>query len=203
MREPSGRFVLRVPPELHRRLRERASREACSLNALCVRLLDAALGATEGDRRQARAAAASDLPVPSALVLAVEEAWRESLVGLAAFGSTVRGEAAHGSDVDLLIVLERGSPIERGLYERWSVLVGKLRTPEADRVSPQFVALPASPEAAGGLWLEAAREARVLLDRQGRLTGFLTSLRDLMMSGAVARRTAHGQPYWVRRGNSS
>ena len=195
--------MLRLPPDLHRRLRERAFREGPSLNALCVRLLEAALGSTESRESHLTVGdVVSDLPVPAALLRAVEAAWRGSLVGIAAFGSSVRGEAARGSDVDLLIVLEPGSAIERALYDRLSAMMAELRLPDAGRLSPQFVALPASPGSAGGLWLEVAREGRVLLDHGGRLTRFLISLRDLVMSGAVVRRTAHGHPYWVRAGDA-
>jgi predicted nucleotidyltransferase len=144
---------------------------------------------------------APDLPFTPSLVRSLVENWRESLVGLAAFGSVVRGEAGPGSDVDLLIVLEPGSRIDRTLYHRWDTLLAGLRTPSGGRVEPQFVALPPSPDAAGSLWLEVAREGRVLFERQGRLTRLLIALRDRMMSEAVVRRTTHGHPYWVHERN--
>jgi hypothetical protein len=40
MRNPSGRFVLRVTPRLHARLRARARRERVSLNRLCEQILE-------------------------------------------------------------------------------------------------------------------------------------------------------------------
>ena len=194
----SGRFLLRVSPDLHRRLRERAASEGISLNSLCVKALEAAASPpAEGS-----AGVPCDLPLPAELARGVFETWRDSLIGIVAFGSVVRGEAAAGSDLDLLIVLERGSAVERSLYDRWSSMVAERRIERADRVSPQFVALPDSVETAGGLWLEVAREGRLVLDRDGRLVRFLASLRDFMMSGKVVRRTVHGQPYWLRARSS-
>jgi antitoxin HicB len=43
----SGRFVLRTPKSLHRRLAERAKSEGVSLNTLCITTLSAAVGAPE------------------------------------------------------------------------------------------------------------------------------------------------------------
>ncbi|MGH7643026.1 MAG: FitA-like ribbon-helix-helix domain-containing protein [Candidatus Dormibacteria bacterium] len=52
-------LLLRVPDEVHRRLRARATREGRSVNAVATEILDAAADADEGDRRarlRARAA---------------------------------------------------------------------------------------------------------------------------------------------------
>ena len=99
----SERFLLRrVSPGLHRRLRERAASEGISLNSLCVKALEAAASpAVEGS-----AGVPCDLPLPAELARGVFQTWRDSLVGIVAFGSVVRGDAAAGSDLDLLIVLD-------------------------------------------------------------------------------------------------
>jgi hypothetical protein len=157
-------------------------------------MIDAGLRAVDGPG----ADEPIDLPLPPGLIAAISSCWRNRLAGIVAFGSRVRGEATAGSDLDLLIVLEGGSPIGRALYDRWEEVCRALPPPGAGAVSPQFVALPQTPENAGGLWLEVAREGRILYDCEGRLVRFLSGLRDFMMSGAVARRTVHGQPYWVR-----
>jgi hypothetical protein len=197
MGKPSGRFVLRVPPELHRRLRSRASAEGISLNSLCVRLLETGLsGAPVATSHSTKA-------VDPGLLEAIGRKWYGQLVGIVLFGSAARGEAIETSDVDLLIVLESTTRIERSLYDRWDGVLRSRGRPGEDRVSPQFAALPPSPEEVGGLWLEVAREGIVLDDRDGRLAKFLISLRDFVASGAVSRRKVHGHPYWVReRGHS-
>jgi len=46
--EYSGRFVLRVPTGIHRRLAAQARRERVSLNTLCATALAASVGAAEG-----------------------------------------------------------------------------------------------------------------------------------------------------------
>lgn len=185
--------MLRVSPELHRRLRERARADGISLNSLCARLLDTGTSGESG--RSARVI----LGLPHTLVEQIGREWSGKLVGVALFGSAARGNATSASDIDLLVVLEPGTRIERSLYDRWEVVMragGVL----SRRVSPQFVALPATPSEAGGIWLEVAREGIVLDDRESRLARFLISLRDLIASGAVTRKTVHGHPYWVREG---
>ena len=114
--------------------------------------------------------------------------------------AAARGDATETSDVDLLIVLESAARIERPLYDQWDRVLRSRGRRSDDQVSPQFAALPPSPEAAGGLWLEVAREGIVLHDRDGRLAKFLISLRDFVASGAATRKTVHGHPYWVRGG---
>jgi hypothetical protein len=192
--EHSGRFVLRIAPELHGRLRDRAAAEGVSLNTLCARFLDAGLVA-------GREAPARTVPgLDPGLLEAVAREWSGELVGIALFGSAARGDATEASDIDLLIVLDIATRIERALYERWDRVLQARGRRSDDRVSPQFVAMPSSPEAAGGVWLEAAREGIVLDDRGGRLARFLIALRDLVATGAVSRKKVHGHPYWVREG---
>jgi hypothetical protein len=188
----SGRFVLRVSQDLHQRLHDRARSEGVSLNTLCVRLLDA--GLSVDDRRTAKAFADLD----PGLLGAIEREWSADLVGIALFGSAARGNATSMSDVDLLIVLESAVPIERSLYDRWDRVLRSRGRRSDDRLAPQFVALPRSPDDAGGIWLEVAREGIVLVDSDGRLARFLIDLRDFVAGGTVVRRAVHGHPYWVR-----
>ncbi len=195
MSELSGRFILRVPPELHRRLRDRAAANDVSLNSLCVRLLDEGLAGAKS--ATARAAPGLD----PGLHEAIAREWSGELVGIALFGSAARGDATEASDVDLLVVLEGTAHIERSLYDRWERVLRSRGRRADDRVSPHFVALPSSAEAAGGVWLEVAREGIVLDDRDFRLARFLIALRDLVASGAVSRKQVHGHPYWVREGS--
>ena len=192
MSELSGRFVIRVPPDLHRRLKARARERGTSLNALCVGLLDEGLAPRPGG------AIPRAEGVEAGLLESIEHAWARELVGVALFGSAARGDATEASDVDLLVVFEPGTRIERSLYDRWDEIVAAGGRPDDRRVAPQFVALPASPADAGGIWLEVSREGIVLADRERRLSRFLIALRDLIADGAFSRKTAHGHPYWVR-----
>lgn len=53
-------LLLRVPPDIHRRLAARAEREGRSINAVATEILDAAVDGDQGDRRaRLRAAAAA------------------------------------------------------------------------------------------------------------------------------------------------
>lgn len=182
-RRPSGRFVLRLDPELHARLRRAASEQGLSLNELCARRL-AATPAVDG--------------VPAELLTAVERAERtfgEELVAVAVYGSFARGELADGSDVDLLIVLEQRVELSRGLYRAWDE---EPLTCQGRPVEVHFVHLPPPGELPGGVWPELALDGLVLLDRGLCLSTVLARTRHAIAEGRLARRVAHGQPYWIR-----
>src|SRR5512134_1307647 len=123
----SGRFLLRIPPGLHAALRSAAAESGLSLNDYCVRKLSAPVGnlaALEGGVRTVERAAAL---------------FGERLVGIAAFGSWARQQAASASDVDLLVVVEPSVALTRELYRAWD------EEPVAwdgRRVEPHFVHLP-------------------------------------------------------------
>jgi hypothetical protein len=117
----------------------------------------------------------------------------EELIGVVLFGSAARGEQREGSDVDLLIVLQPSTPLNRKLYRRWDEAI-----PEPF-LSPHFTHLPAHVEQAGSIWLEAAVEGSVLSDRGSRINRFLRRLREEMASGRLVRKSAYGHPYWVRK----
>ena len=197
MGEYSGRFVLRVAPGLHARLRGRAREKGLSLNRLCERLIETGLETSAGPM------AAPPPGLDPDLLAAVAREWGQDLVGIALFGSAARGEATASSDIDLLIVLATGREISRAHYDRWAAVLRSRGRRGDDRVSPQFVALPADASRAGGLWLEAAREAIILLDPSAQIARVLIALRDYLLSGAVVRRSVHGHPYWVRVGGES
>ena len=91
---PSGRFLLRIPPGLHAALKRAASEAGVSLNDYCVRKLTAPVGDL------------SSLEGASLAVLRAASLVKEKLIGIAAFGSWARRQAATGSDVDLLIVVD-------------------------------------------------------------------------------------------------
>jgi hypothetical protein len=134
--------------------------------------------------------------VPAALIAAITSRWGEQLEGLVLFGSAARAETWEDSDVDLLVVLHRGAPITRELYSIWDAEIAP-GSPNR-RISPHFTALPGRARSAGGLWAEVALDGVILWDPRLRVARTLSLLRQEIAAGAIARRMAHGQPYWVR-----
>lgn len=176
----SGRFVLRLPPTLHAALRDAARRAGLSLNEYCVRALSAP---------------GVDPAGPGAEIAAQATAhFGPDLVGVVLYGSWARGEATGASDIDALVVLDPSRPITRALYRAWD------RTPLAHAGHPievHIVGLPEPGGAPGTVWLEAALDGVVVLDRDGRIARHLGRVRHDIATGARVRRQAHGQPYWT------
>jgi len=191
MNAVSGKFVVRIPPELHWRLKDAARRQGSSLNQVCVARL-------QGAAREF--SSASDTPaslISRSLIAGAIERWGADLAGLLLFGSAVRGEATRESDIDLLLVLKPTVRISRGLYLEWDVLAETFE-PCDRRVSPQCVVLPEDVDAAGGLWYEVALEGVVLWERDLAVSALLRRLREGMARGELRRAMIHGNPYWTR-----
>jgi len=181
--ELSGNFVLRIPPQLHGALKKKAAQAGLSLNEYCRRALQGAL--TESTAGQA-------LPHENAWLARIGRLLGEGLLGVVLFGSTARGRRREGSDTDLLIVVDSSLPLSRKLYSGWDEM-------EAEPcLSPHYVHLPRDAEQAGSLWLEAAVDGLLLLDKTGAVNRFLRRLREEMASGRLIRKSAYGHPYWVR-----
>ena len=180
MKAASGKFLLRLPSQLHERVRDAASARGRSLNEYCLAVLEAAVSRAPEN-------------TPDWLEPLHSELGRD-LVGVVLFGSTARGTQRAGSDVDLLIVLEPGVPITRELYRRWDSVVGLSSRAE----TPHFVSLPATVDQAGGLWYEVAMDGIVLRDGGQRIARFLSEIRKAAAAGIIRREVAHGHPYWVR-----
>ncbi|MFH1730315.1 MAG: nucleotidyltransferase domain-containing protein [Planctomycetota bacterium] len=180
---PSGRFVLRTPPALHRALRRAARQAGLSLNAYCV-------------RRLAAPAAERTSGAPAVVAWAGNE-FGDALCGVLVYGSWARGEATTESDVDVLVVLDASVALTRDIYRRcdlaslsWDghpVQVQIVRMPDADGV------------AGGGLWPEMALDGIVMFERDFSLSRRLVAVRRAIADGRLVRRTAHGQPYWTTR----
>lgn len=178
----AGRFLLRIEPALHAALRETAREAGLSLNEYCARRLREpgnALGAADdGAAAVARAAAL----------------FGRDLIGVLAFGSWARGELANGSDVDLVIAVERRVELTREIYRRWDL--EPLRW--AGRpVDAHFVHLPEPQATVTGVWAEAAVDGVVLFELDFRLSARLVRIRRDIATGRIVRRAAHGQPYWT------
>src|SRR5262245_9445427 len=103
---PSGRFVLRIEPEVHAALQLAAQRAGLSLNEYC-------------GRRLALPCSVLELEPAAELVKRALAIHAEQLLGVVLFGSWVRGEAGPSSDVDVLIVLDASVALTRSLYHPW------------------------------------------------------------------------------------
>jgi uncharacterized protein len=180
----SGRFVLRMPPAFHKKLRDEARRRQVSLNTICQQALEGFLTrnhltlGTDGES--------------ASLVAAISELVGVALIGVVLFGSMARGDSREGSDLDLLVVIRQSLPLTRSLYSRWDQRFAP------DEGSPHFVHLPLDAMAAGSLWFEAAVDGIVLHDVDDEVARFLGSIRRLIASGKLTRRSAYGHPYWVK-----
>lgn len=181
-RTPSGRFVLRIDPGLHGLLREAARAAGLSLNEYCARKL-ASPGAWLDE-------AASEIVERAASILG------QSLVGIVAFGSWMRGEHHASSDFDVLLIAADDLPISRDLYRRWDDAPG-LSWQSLD-VAPHFAHLLPEGEVPSGLWAEVATDGMIVFERGFEVSRRLVEIRKRIADGDTVRRYVHGQPYWVR-----
>ena len=185
MKSASGTFVLRLPPDLHGRLREVAAHRGKSLNALCRDILQDAVGSGAERTAPPTRGKVGSSPLDR-LTQACRRTFGPDLAGLALFGSVARGEEFPDSDLDLLLVMVDSRPIRRELYTRWEKDVAAIAEAHFTReVTPHFVALAgpagggrrivaggrtrrdgalgARPRAVG----RAARDSRLLGERRG------------------------------------
>jgi len=174
----SGRFVLRLPPFLHAVLTDSARAAGLSLNEYCVRQLSAAGGLAHPDA--------------AALLACSRRVAGDALLAVAVYGSWTRGEASAGSDVDVLIVVDRRLALSPDLYRHWDDDPARWGGRVVD---PHFVHPPAE-GSWSGLWAEVALDGRPLLDRDGWLTRHLAAIRRDIADGRLVRGYRHGQPYW-------
>jgi predicted nucleotidyltransferase len=176
----SGRFLVRVDPELHARLRDEARLSGVSLNDCCVRKLSAP---------------GPGLPTPAARALRhAESALAKPVLGAVAYGSWARGEETSDSDVDILLVLPASAGITRELYRLWD------ENPpdwEGRLIEPHFVRLPEPGAEITGTWAEVALDGIMLFDPTLAVSRTLASIRRRMLEGEIVRRWASGQPYWT------
>lgn len=177
---PSGRFVLRISPQLHATLRGAAKESGLSLNDYCARLLASGVGLAEASLGE--------------LSRRAIDQFGGALVGIVAFGSWARGEATEESDVDLLIVVDASVPLTRSLYRAWDDAPVRWQD---RRVEVHIAHLPGLSKPRAGLWAEVASDGVVLFDPDHRLARRLNGVRKQIVEGALERREVHGQPYWV------
>ena len=172
--------MLRIDPGLHAALREAAQRVGVSLNDLCAERLRVP---------------ASDGGGPGAAIVARAAAmFGDALRGVAAHGSWARGDLAPGSDVDVLVVVDRHIEVTRDLYRAWDQAPMRWHTRHVDI---HFAHPPTEGVAVTGLWMNVAMDGIVLYDRDLDVSRRLVQLRSRVASGQVVRHSAHGHPYWV------
>jgi HEPN domain-containing protein len=179
---PSGRFLLRLDPALHARLRADAEALGLSLNEYCSRVL---------------AAPGSGGVLPAGEV--VQRAgvrFGDRLKGVIVYGSWARDRLADTSDIDLLLVLSPDVPISRSLYRQWD---DEPLVWEGREVEVHFAHLPSVDEPVSGLWAEMALDGIVLYDPGLEVTRLLGGIRRRVAAGEVRRRVLHGEGDYVRR----
>jgi predicted nucleotidyltransferase len=181
-RKASGRFVLRIDPGLHGALKRAVREMAVSLNEYCARKLAAPVSSLTGWEL------VSDTVQRAAAVVGGD------LEGVVAFGSWARDELHDGSDVDVLVVVDRSTELSRALYSEWDADPVRWH---GHRVEPHFVHLPESSRPVVGLWAEVAIDGVVLFTRGFELPRCLARVRQDIVAERVVRRVVHGQPYWV------
>ncbi|MCB0370906.1 MAG: toxin-antitoxin system HicB family antitoxin [Bdellovibrionales bacterium] len=91
----SGKFVLRITPDLHKTLKAEAKERGESLNSLCLKKLAATSNKSWGEFIDEIITVFNPL-------------------GILLFGSYARGENSAESDIDLLIVLDQQKKISKG-----------------------------------------------------------------------------------------
>ncbi|MCB0318453.1 MAG: toxin-antitoxin system HicB family antitoxin [Bdellovibrionales bacterium] len=182
MKEASGKFVLRIEPELHKELRMLGEARGKSLNSLCTEILENSIGKTT-----------RNFTTPSWIDI-IKQAWAKDLCGLVLFGSYARGDTHSSSDMDLLIVLKQDIIPNRSQYKDWDKISEKL--PQA--ISPHFVSLPKDFQTIGGLWFEVALDGIILWEDSKKISSVLRNIRLKIAEGSLIRKTVNGHPYWMK-----
>lgn len=180
---PSGRFNLRIEPELHASLRCAARSAGTSLNEYCARRL-----ASPGPALS---------PAAGAVVKRAVGVLGDSLLGVVAFGSWARGEATSGSDLDVLMITADTVPIVRGLYRCWDD--GPALSWAGHEVTPHFVRLPSRGAAVSGLWAEVAMDGLILVERELVVSRHLAGVRRRILRRELLLRVAGGARYWAHK----
>lgn len=185
MKTFSGRFVLRIPLELHKKLSSLSSNRRISLNQLCLLLLNKGLTASESQ----------NWPEYEPVLKKLKDKFGENLTGVVLFGSQATGTATADSDTDLLIILDDSIEINRSLYSFWDdEIVWK-----DGELNPHFVHYQKNLMDAGGLWFEIAQTGKIIYQKDSLVEQLFLKIRNFIADGGVRRYISNGHPYWVRR----
>lgn len=181
----SGKFVLRLPSQLHKTLAAKARKKGVSLNAVCISILS-------GEKTEGSIISKAFREVFSG----IKKRFGGHLLGVAAFGSQVSGEATEASDIDFLIILDKTVEITRSLYSWWDE---DIKFSGEAALNPHFAGFPDNLEEVGGIWLEVALHHVILYQHGKKVERLFRNLSDLIDKGAARRLVSNGHPYWVWR----
>jgi hypothetical protein len=184
------KFLTRMPQRLYAALAKQAERDNQSVNQVIVKLLSQeTLWSHPGNSDR--------------LLAAVREAklgdhWENSLRGVVLFGSAARDELTQNSDIDVLVVLDQSTRIDRELYRRWDQRYPNL-SHQGHLVSVHFSHLPNRHQLLelGSLWRELAIDGIVLWEKDKCISQVLRELRIALLEHGVKRRSVHGVGYWA------
>ncbi len=179
----SGKFILRVEPELHQSLARRAQANGLSLNELCVQFLSQGVNGL------------SDSVINEELLRQIIAVYQPlGLQSVVLFGSSARGTQTESSDVDLLLVMHASTSIKRELYRHW----------DHEKINLHFVHTVSDLSRPSSLWLEVALDGKILYQDQQKLTSnALKQIRQKILRGDFIRKESHGHPYWVQEQSHS
>jgi predicted nucleotidyltransferase len=183
-RDIISEFILRVPSLLHKKLKDLAYQNNCSLNSYCKLLLEKAIQAGSNDN-----AAWTDI------VKYLTKTFKDNFVGLVLFGSVARNEANDASDVDLLVVLDNSCSLNREIYRAWDDM--NFFSPENRIINPHFVHIKNNDES-GSLWFEVALDGIMIEDKKNLIQKKMIELRTMIAENKVKRYFSYGHPYWVK-----
>ncbi len=177
-KQTSGKFVLRIPSGLHKKLKDEARNLDLSLNTLIIKKISNSFVVEKNIMQQ--------------LIIDFLD---DHLLGIILFGSVARHENKKNSDIDLLLILKPTKKINRQLYQEWENQVAH----KIDKkISPQFVYLPDEGKKASGLWLEIALDGEILFDIDNQIKKFLCKIKNDIADGKYIRKNSYGQPYWIQ-----
>lgn len=190
MKPHSGKFIVRIAPSEHGRLKAESLKRGLSLNELCQEKL-----ITSGATTDTLVPGSGSLKASDLVVLA--DQLSIPLLAIVLFGSFSRGDETAASDVDLLLVVAKSQAIDRALYLRWDAAYQALKMTGTHELSVHFAQLP-DPASSGSLWLECALEGILIYEKRGTgVKKMLCEIRKLIAEGRWRRQYAYGQPYWV------
>jgi predicted nucleotidyltransferase len=191
MKSPSGKFVVRLPPQVHQQLKSESLKRGLSLNELCQERLSLP--------HQIQSQRSSPLPeIVLTEILATTKELKLPIQGIILFGSFARGEQDETSDIDILLILSTEKKIERALYQEWDLAFSNHRFFGPHEINVHFVYLPDDLKKCGSIWLECALEGLLVFEApEAKIQKKVLKIRNLIAQGRWRRKFAHGHPYWT------
>lgn len=196
-RDPSGKFVLRMEPNLHSKIKAIAVERKESLNSVCLKLINAQLAQEQLQLQSQQPSEIENVLNLSDLSLIkklLKKIYSEAL-GLILFGSQSRQEQTKSSDIDLLLVLPTNFNLTRASYRAWDEEIFQHKA--LDKYSLNLAKLPNdSANLSASLWLEMAIDGIVLIDNNElQISKFLVELRNQLLESHYTKKALAGQNY--------